>query len=317
MSLSFRTVKSLCALTLLVGLAKADMDKKPQLSDEPPEVAPVVKGDPLPARWLTSWDEAKKLAQHHKVPLLIHFEATWCGACRRMEASVLQKSDVTAKLKDGVVGVRIDADRHKDLIREYSIGTLPTEVVVRPDGSKRRMTGAVTLSTYMSRLKRIRSEGADKPESDDSAEKVSAAEDSAEASVRSCLIVRKDGKMVGLGGFSPVALVTDRKWIQGSNEIIVRHEGVDYFLQTEGERKLFEDAPEKYIPRLHGCDVVELHRQNRATAGSIEYGAFYKGEVFFFASVENRDRFEDHPTWYLDAMANAKTEMETRFPFLN
>ena len=53
MSLSFRTVKSLCALTLLVGLAKADMDKKPQLSDEPPEVAPVVKGDPLPARWLT------------------------------------------------------------------------------------------------------------------------------------------------------------------------------------------------------------------------------------------------------------------------
>lgn len=315
MSVSFRMIKTLCALTLVVGIGKADMDDKTGAADTPPSVAPVVEVGPLANRWLTSWDEAKKLAQHHKVPLLIHFEATWCPACRRMDVSVLQKSEVTSSLKDGIVGVRIDADRYKDLIREYSVGTLPTEIVVRPDGSKTRMTGAVTLGTYLSRLKRIHSQGLEKPETGKSG--LTASEDSGDESVRSCLIVRKDGKMVGLGGYSPVALVTDRNWIQGSNTIVVRHEGVDYFLQSEAERKLFEATPDKYIPCLHGCDVVELQRHNRATAGVIEYGAFYKGQVFFFASVENRERFEDHPTWYLDAMANARTEMETQFPFLN
>ena len=42
-----------------------------------------------------------------------------------------------------------------------------------------------------------------------------------------------------------------------------------------------------------------LHRSKLARTGAIEFGAFYKGEMFFFASIENRTRFRNNPAWYL------------------
>ena len=32
-------------------------------------------------RWFKSYDEARQLAARKKLPLLLHFDATWCGAC--------------------------------------------------------------------------------------------------------------------------------------------------------------------------------------------------------------------------------------------
>lgn len=261
-------------------------------------------------RWLHSFEEARKIATDRKLPLLLHFDATWCGACRRMEAEVLNKSQVKDLLGEKVVGVRIDADRYQDLIREYGISTLPTEVVVQPDGSRsEKFTGAVSLNQYVARLNQLQGNAAD-----DQTQVAQAVDDKA---VRSCLIVQRDGKMVGLGGFSPVALTREKRWKKGSETFVVSHEGVDYFLQSADEAKQFEASPERFIPGLHGCDLVELQLENRATTGAIEYGAFYKGKVFFFASVENRDRFENNPTWYLNAMTDARTANNEMFPFLS
>ena len=231
-----------------------------------------------------------------------------------MESEVLKKTDVTSLLGRGMIGVRIDADRHKDLIRDFGISTLPTEVVVQPDGTRgKRMVGAVSLSKYVSRLKQIVRTDSTTVAKNDSR----SVADSQSKSVRSCLIVQRDGKMVGVGGFSPVSLVLERQWTKGSDEFVATHEGVDYFLQSEKELALFNEKPEDYIPRLHGCDLVELYLENRATAGAIEYGAFYKGKVFFFASLENRSRFENNPTWYLGVMTDARTANDEMFPFLS
>jgi YHS domain-containing protein/thioredoxin-related protein len=261
-------------------------------------------------RWLHSFEEARKIATDRKLPLLLHFDATWCGACRRMEAEVLNKPQVKDLLGEKVVGVRIDADRYQDLIREYGISTLPTEVVVQPDGSRsEKFTGAVSLNQYIARLNQHQGNAAH--------EQTQVAQAGDDKAVRSCLIVQRDGKMVGLGGFSPVALTTEKRWKKGSEAFVVSHEGVDYFLQSADEAEQFEASPERFIPGLHGCDLVELQLENRATTGAIEYGAFYKGKVFFFASVENRDRFENNPTWYLNAMTDARTANNEMFPFLS
>lgn len=273
-----------------------------------------VSNTELPHEWMTSFDDAAKLAAKHKLPLLLHFDATWCGACRRMESEVLNKTDVTQMLGHSVIGVRIDADQYKHLISEYGISTLPTEVVVNPDGSRGdRFVGAVSLSAYVSRLKNLANSTATSVSTKETAVADGTEE---EQSVRSCLIVRHDGKMVGVGGFSPVALVEGRRWVKGSDQFVATHEGVEYFLQSEAELIRFTASPQKYVPRLHGCDLVELHLENRATTGAIEYGAFYDGKVFFFASLENRSRFESNPTWYLGAMTDARTANDEMFPFL-
>ncbi len=205
--------------------------------------------------------------------------------------------------------LRIDADRHRDLIDRYRVATLPTEIVVAPDGKEgARYVGAVSLQTYVARLKQIASRTV--VETDASSGRENDSTESSGDRTRSCLIVRRDGKMVGLGGFSPVALSEQKKWQLGKEEFVVQFQSVDYFLQSEEEVTRFQAAPEKYIPHLHGCDPVELHFRKQARTGAIEFGSFYKGEMFFFASLENRSKFQNNPAWYLRSDQQPETEGE-------
>lgn len=308
--MSVASLTTLLTVYFLAGSGSEQISKNVE-----PGVAADAADVQVSQEWLTSYEDAKALATKHKLPLLLHFDATWCGACRVMEAEVMHKPAVTEQLGRTLIGVRIDADRYKDLITEYGISTLPTELIVQPDGKRSELfVGAVSLSKYKLRLQQFASSAATALAKSD-AESAAGEKDAAE--VRSCLIVRHDGKMVGAGGFSPVALVAQRRWIKGSDKFVATHEGVQYFLQSQQEVDQFTANPTRYIPLLHGLDLVELHLENRTTTGAIEYGAFYKGQVYFFASVKNRDRFENNPTWYLSAMADARSADSKAYPFLN
>ncbi len=299
---------------LVMTLVSMDMGVKTDSSEVTREAN--VSGPDLPHYWLSSYEDAKQIAARNKLPLLLHFDATWCGACRRMDQDVLNKDSVTSLLGAHVIGVKIDADQYKNLISEFGISTLPTEVVINADGTPGgRFVGATSLSSYVSRINGISSYNTQAIADSQTATKETDSKEAAR-NVRSCLIVKHDGKMVGVGGFSPVALTDARHWIKGSSDFVASHEGVDYFLQSADELTKFNGNPNRYIPKMHGCDLVELYQENRATAGAIEYGAFYKGQVFFFASLENRSRFETNPTWYMGVMTDSRTANDEMFPFL-
>lgn len=293
-------------------LLPAESDRKPDTSGMDLN-AKVAVQDPLPQQWMTSFEEARREAVRHNLPMLLHFDATWCGACRRMDREVLHKPGVTAMLGVRVIGVKLDADHNKDLIRKFGISTLPTEIVVQPDGSKGSlMKGAVSLSSYTARLSRIAS---DQSIADN--QNTSANDKDIKPNTRACLIVERDGRMVGMGGYSPVSLVAQRQWKKGSDQFVATFESVEYFLLSQEEVVKFNASPEKYIPKMHGCDLVALYRENRATAGAIEYGSIYDGKYYFFASLENRNRFKRNPKWYLGVMTDSRTENDESFPFLN
>ena len=259
--------------------------------------------------WLESVDDAQRLAADGNVPILLHFDASWCGACRRMEKQVLHDTAVKAILGKRLIGVRVDADRHRDLISRYRVSTLPTEIVISPDGIERsRFVGAVSLQSYVSRLESITGQAT----VDDKASVINSNKDSDNEAekTRSCLIVRRDGKMVGLGGFSPVALSDNHKWQRGREEFVVSFQQVEYFLQSAAEVTRFEAKPEQFVPHLHGCDPVELRRNNLARTGAIEFGSFYKGEMFFFASTANREQFQNNPAWFLGSEQQPDNDME-------
>jgi len=286
----------------------------PDSGSVPPDPSPRVSENsaaPESGEWLHSLEEAQQIATKRNLPMLVHFEASWCGACRRMDSQVLNTADVRAFLGQQIVGVRIDADRYRSLIDRYSITTLPTELVIAPDGAEgSRYVGAESHATYLARIQAL----AGSEQNRTVAKQESDSQDS--ESTRSCLIKRRDGTMVGLGGYSPVALTEEWKWHAGKEEFSVTFQGVDYFLQSADEEVQFKTDPQRFIPHLHGCDPVQLQRTNRAQTGVIELGAFYQGELFFFASLENRSRFQNNPTWYLDAAGRGPMSDGAEYPFL-
>lgn len=307
-----------------------DMDHSSPESDATarnsmPSAMPETK---LPGTWQSSFEDAQRIAATQRVPLIVHFEAVWCGPCRQMESTVLQKTAVTRQLANSFVGVRINADQHSGLVSRFSVASLPTEIILDPEGKEiARFVGIATLDSYVARLENLATRG-----TSDSNETSIARSDSSptegeqlagiqakesEEQLRACLILQRDGKTVGLGGYSPVALMVGKIWEKGSDEFVAAFQGVEYFFRTDAERIQFLDSPARYIPSLHGCDPVELSRARRAEAGAIEYGAFYKGRVFFFTSLENRQQFQSNPDWYADVVSSDDVENSNRFPFLN
>lgn len=281
----------------------------------------------LSGQWQHSFEEAQRIAAEQHVPLIVHFEAVWCGPCRQMESSVLSKNEVSQQLATSFVGVRVNADQHSTLVSKYAVSSLPTEIILGHDGKElARFVGIADLDSYVARLEKLAERGdsqgsplnsavASAGHADNSAHK-SQPSRVTDDQLRSCLIVQRDGKTVGLGGFSPVALTASKVWEKGSDNYVAAFQGVDYFFRSDAERLQFLDSPASFIPGLHGCDPVELSRENRAEAGAIEYGAFYKGRVFFFTSLQNREKFQSHPDWYADVISTDEVENSGRFPFL-
>lgn len=268
-----------------------------------------VEADKVPGgKWLDSLEEARKLAIEKNIPIVLHFEAVWCGACRQMDSAVLNQPGVLSHLGTTVVGLRVDADRHQELIAKHSISSLPTEVIIGPDGQEiGRYAGNATLGEYLTRL--------NKSGATNTAEQPVAKSEEDE-NLRRCLLVMRDGKVVGLGGYCPVAMMRDKQWLKGSEEFVGTYDGVDYFFKSAEERETFLASPRQFVPGLHGCDPVELQLGKVAQTGAIELGAFYKGRLFFFRSQSNRRLFQNNPAWYADDVSSDGVQNPHQFPFL-
>ncbi|MEK6262323.1 MAG: thioredoxin family protein [Planctomycetota bacterium] len=265
----------------------------------------VVGAEPS-AVWRTDFKAALLEAEQKKLPLLAHFYADWCMPCQRMEREVLTAPNVKEFVGRRFVAVKLNSDHHQDLVRRYGVETLPSDVVIDS------LTGKVLLlhSDFLDKTQYIHlvTQGeakfakiqAARLKQGGDAETGSETPTGTDGTVKSGVAeLGEPQPVVGLDGFSPVALAKHRKWTRGVARHAWDYKDVTYYLTTREELLEFRNNPEAFAPKLLGCDPVILWETDRAVAGDIQYGAFYDGELYLFKTDERRKQFKAKPDKYI------------------
>lgn len=276
--------------------------------------------EPRTQGWGNDLSRALADGKRLRRPIVLHFYADWCGPCRQMERDVLHTKTLLAEIERKFIAVKINSDQHPELVARYSIRALPSDVFLDPDGRLlSQAEGYQEQNNYLTRLARIDSQvarlqkiriarrqdigNASSPDrrgrsSVGRTDSTSTAANGKPAGSTPGTHHTGQSVPVGLDGYSPVALSLHRRWVKGRPEFTATYQQVEYQLASIDELHAFEKDPSRYAPRLLGCDPVILWQTDRAVSGQIQYGAFFDGELYLFASEESRDRFKLEPSQF-------------------
>jgi YHS domain-containing protein len=250
--------------------------------------------------WRQSIEEAEAAARDAGVPLLIHFQAWYCGPCRQMDAQVFEHADIQQALQQGIVSVQLDVTKATETAAKFNATTVPRDVVVYPNGITETLNvGFMPRSAYLRMLSQIARKGQELrvtapatslASSDEHSTGTSSATDNPDQ--RSAT---ETPQVVGLEGYCPVRLMKNREWIRGKDSLTEEHRGIQYHFASETDRQEFRQNPIKFVPQNLGCDPVLLLSSQKAVSGSIEYGAFFDDHLYLFSSSENKLEFKKNP----------------------
>ena len=81
-------------------------------------------------------------------PVLVDFNATWCGPCRMLKPVLEEVAEERPDVK--VVG--IDIDENPELAREYSIYSIPCLIVFRDGMEAERSVGLIPKENVLELL---------------------------------------------------------------------------------------------------------------------------------------------------------------------
>jgi len=243
--------------------------------------------------WYKDFEVAEADAKRLNRPLLIHFHASWCGPCRKMDATVLNTPELAAYLKDRVVGVKVDIDKHPKIADRFKVKLLPSDRVVSPEGKVVHSSeGYIAKTSYLAVLDQNSRIPTSAPKA------VIVQGDTTQNVVKKPVENTRQPMVLAMEGYCPVTLWRKREWVKGDQKYALQFVGVVYYFKGAEEKEEFRKNSGQYSPRFSGCDPVSFWETQRAVQGSPKYAAFYDGRLYLFENEESRVKFKQDPIRY-------------------
>jgi thiol-disulfide isomerase/thioredoxin len=105
--------------------------------------------------WGHALDVAQAAAKKDGKYVFIDFETTWCGPCHSMDEWIWTDAEVASKLNAGYVGVKLDGDIEKALVKRYKVVGYPTMIVLDGAGKEvKRLVGYQSSKEMLAALTR-------------------------------------------------------------------------------------------------------------------------------------------------------------------
>jgi thiol-disulfide isomerase/thioredoxin len=89
-----------------------------------------------PFTWTHSLTEALATAKAQNKKIFIDFETDWCGPCKSMDEWIWTDAEVADALKTGYIGVKLDGDIEKALVKKHTVAGYPTMIVLDATGQE-------------------------------------------------------------------------------------------------------------------------------------------------------------------------------------
>jgi YHS domain-containing protein len=105
---------------------------------------------------------------------------------------------------------------------------------------------------------------------------------------------------LALAGHCTVCLHEMKQWVKGDLRHSIVYDGREYRFPSAKELKMFQERPDKYVPVLHGDDVVEFAERNRRVPGNLNHGLRHQGRIYLFADARNKEVFQKAQARYAD-----------------
>ncbi len=93
-------------------------------------------------------DKFEKEVLKSNKPVLVDFNATWCGPCRMMGPILEELSEENSDFKF----VSVDVDDNEELAREFGISSIPCLVIIKDGQEVKRNIGFISKDDLESML---------------------------------------------------------------------------------------------------------------------------------------------------------------------
>ncbi|MFH1562700.1 MAG: thioredoxin family protein [Nitrospirota bacterium] len=110
-----------------IKVVEPNQGENPSIQQEPME------NETKEIKWYFSFEEGLKASKEEGKPLMVDFEASWCGWCKKLDETTYKDTQVIA-LSKKFIPVKVDCDTDRVTPQKYGVRGLPTIIFMDSAG---------------------------------------------------------------------------------------------------------------------------------------------------------------------------------------